>query len=87
MKLNNFSEERKKMSKLELKPCPFCGAEEIHVNRVYIYSVSNADEIVPIVVDEWADLVEVNVTCLSCGLGGYTEETEEEAIEAWNKRA
>lgn len=62
----------------ELKKCPFCSGEEIAINRIYINPIS--ETLVNILPDE------VNVTCVSCGLGGYTEETEEEAVEAWNQR-
>ena len=50
----------------ELKPCPFCGGEDLMM-----------------VDDDDYFFVGCN-TCDTCGPG---EGTEEEAIEAWNKRA
>ena len=57
-----------------LKPCPFCGGEDIGISRTYI------DPISP---DSPPD--EVYVGCSSCGIG-YIEESEKEAIELWNNR-
>ncbi len=57
------------------KPCPFCGCEEISIHRTYI------DPLTP---DSPPD--EVFVGCASCGIG-YTEETENEAVKAWNMRS
>ena len=56
----------------ELKPCPFCGTEEIHISRILFDSVSRIPD-------------KVCVSCSGCGIG-YTEETEEKAIENWNNR-
>lgn len=58
----------------ELKKCPFCGGEDITISRVYI------DPLSP---DSLPD--EVYVGCISCGIG-YTEDSEDEAIKAWNRR-
>ena len=58
-----------------LKPCPFCGTEDIGISRVYIDPISS---------DSPPD--EVHVGCNGCGIG-YTEETEEEAVESWNTRS
>jgi Lar family restriction alleviation protein len=60
---------------IELKPCPFCGGEDIDISRMYINPLSS---------DSIPD--EVTVSCISCGIG-YTEETELEAIKSWNTRA
>ena len=57
-----------------MKPCPFCGGEDIGISRIYI------DPILP---DSPPD--EVYVGCNSCGIG-YTEESEKEVIELWNTR-
>jgi Lar family restriction alleviation protein len=67
--------EKKLKIEIELKQCPFCGGEDIEINRMYINPFSP---------DSPPD--EVNVGCISCGVG-YTEESELEAIEAWNTRA
>ena len=60
---------------MELKPCPFCGTEDIQIYQTFHDPLSLLDP-----------PGEVTVTCPSCGLGGYTEETEDEAIKAWNER-
>lgn len=59
----------------KLKPCPFCGGEEINISRTYIN---------PIAPNSLPD--EVWVGCISCGIG-YTEELEVDAIKAWNTRS
>ena len=59
----------------ELKPCPFCGTEDINVVESYAipkYSKKSLPDF-------------VYVGCCGCGIG-YQEETEQEAISAWNKR-
>jgi len=62
----------------KLKPCPFCGGEDIGISRIYIDPLSD-----PLSSGRLPD--EVYVGCISCGIG-FTEETEEEAIKAWNRR-
>ena len=62
---------------MKLKPCPFCGTKDISISRTYIDPLLREDSLPD----------EVHVTCSACGLGGYAEETEEEAVEAWNRRA
>ncbi len=59
----------------ELKSCPFCGGEEI--STIESYDVPKFSK------KSLPDFVYVG--CPSCGIG-YQEETEEEAIEAWNRR-
>ena len=51
----------------EIKPCPFCGDENI---------------------DTW-DIRQEKYFCYceNCGCQGPTGKTEQEAIEAWNRRA
>ena len=58
----------------ELKPCPFCGGEEI---RIATRSIQ--------VKGDFADTIDVSVGCVSCGIGA-TAETEPEVTEAWNRR-
>jgi Lar family restriction alleviation protein len=60
---------------MELKPCPFCGGEEIDVKSRYQRTKG-----CPI------EHIESYCVCSSCGIGAH-EETEAEAIEAWNRRA
>lgn len=55
----------------ELKPCPFCGSEATINHKV--------------VLETW--IVECsNISCPASYMIGYDYDTEEEAIEAWNKR-
>lgn len=60
------------MSKVELKPCPFCGGKS------WVIKIPNESNKKYVVVCKDDD----------CGasLGNYSE-TREEAINAWNKRA
>lgn len=64
------------MSKRKLKPCPFCNTEDI--SMIKSYTKHNDD-------DDRGTLDFVYVGCAGCGIG-YHEETEEEAIKAWNTR-
>ena len=57
----------------ELKPCPFCGGEAILV------------ELTPTPYNDQL-LTYYSVGCIDCGIGFY-ENTEDEAIAAWNRRA
>ena len=60
----------------KLKPCPFCG---------------NTDELegLSVVKDRFRYSCSCNhyVHCMACFADGPPEETEEEAIKAWNERA
>lgn len=58
--------------KVELKPCPFCGGEDVS-------SFFHADRGMG---ESW------HVECLaeSCGVGTCHHETNAEAIAAWNRR-
>lgn len=59
----------------ELKPCPFCGSEEVHVTRADTsYLPANI---------KIADIV---VICEGCGATGRSETSVEKAIESWNRR-
>ena len=58
----------------ELKPCPFCGGEAIYITTAI----------------KAGDLVKefYSISCLDCNAEIYKYcKTEEEAIEAWNRRA
>lgn len=60
----------------KLKPCPFCGGEaKIH----YCAEIENA-KIRAILVNK------VGVSCNDCHVATLPYETEEKAIEAWNRR-
>lgn len=80
----------------ELKPCPFCGS-----NEVFVANPKNG-EYAPIGMKAVALLGVKKVLCLNCGMGvnfGFAQKsanwlTEEEAdqlgreaAEAWNRRA
>lgn len=63
------------MSEKELKPCPFCGAED-----EVSFGISHSklfDEI----------RTHHHVECAACGVIGPSCETDEEALEGWNRRA
>lgn len=49
----------------KLKPCPFCGGNNLSVEGITFY---------------W-------VECIDCNASISGHETEEQAIEAWNRRA
>lgn len=57
----------------ELLPCPFCGGE------------ANLDELTPTPYNDQHSTY-YSVGCINCGIGFY-ENTEDEAIAAWNSRA
>ena len=59
----------------ELKPCPFCGSEEVHTARTII------DNCPPNIA-----IANIFVMCEGCGAAGRSETTVEKAIESWNKR-
>lgn len=57
----------------ELKPCPFCGGEAYSITQF----TGSFDELV----------AHHSVSCHGCGVVAFHEETEAEAIDAWNTRA
>ena len=59
---------------VDLKPCPFCGGEAELVEH----------EVVGYQTDFYVECVTCD--CIMC-MGGLCYPTENEAIEAWNKRA
>ena len=70
----------------ELKPCPFCG-------RKNAATLSNCTECSPCVDEPPCDgcnwkkyLIVCNVTLGGCGASSGLYDTEEKAIQAWNKR-
>jgi Lar family restriction alleviation protein len=58
----------------KLKPCPFCGRAKGYLTRLAIYSA-------PQIIDT------ITVACGSCGATCGTFSNNEDAIEAWDKRA
>lgn len=60
----------------ELKPCPFCGAKaEIFLHGFYSEKTQDFND------------KTYGVICDSCGSQGYQfYETEQQAIDAWNRR-
>lgn len=56
----------------ELKPCPFCGGNNVGVWHEFWYVAER---------DDYA------VQCYDCHFGLSIKHTEKEAIEAWNRRA
>jgi Lar family restriction alleviation protein len=65
---------------VELKPCPFCGGEAEMVDARKLLVVSKYSYIIP---------YSVRCSNRKCGVKPYTEYsgTEQEAIDAWNRRA
>ena len=57
----------------ELKPCPFCGGEDLEIDHAPTYDVHHSDV--------------YELHCPDCGGRGGEEWTEAEAIAAWNTRA
>lgn len=57
----------------ELKPCPFCGDEDLEIDHAPTYDVHHPDV--------------YEVHCVECGGRGGEGWTEAEAIAAWNTRA
>lgn len=59
---------------IELKPCPFCGSDEID------FQWGTTDR----------EGTPLNAYCFNCGVSGpwiyTTSDTEFKAVEAWNKR-
>ena len=62
----------------ELKPCPFCGGEDVEV--INALEAQPEMELVGLTKDNW------NVVCNECYAAGGTQRTALEAIEAWNRR-
>ena len=60
------------MINIKLLPCPFCGGE------------ANLDELTPTPYNDQHSTY-YSVGCINCGIGFY-ENTEDEAIAAWNRR-
>lgn len=56
-----------------LKPCPHCKESQLRISEVWTSRKSET-------VSEFA------VDCMSCGASGGYYDTEEQAIEAWNRR-
>ena len=54
----------------ELKPCPFCGGNNIEVMRVFTVK----------------SRYEFEVFCLTCKAAGPSGYRPDEAIDAWNRR-
>lgn len=59
----------------ELKPCPFCGGEDIDGD--FVIGHQGGDITKPLVASG----------CWNCSACGPDKPTKQEAIEAWNKRA
>lgn len=59
------------MSKIKLKPCPFCGGEaEMFSWQAHINDVNHLD-----------------LACTNCGARFHDVSSEKEAFEVWNRRA
>jgi len=62
----------------ELKPCPFCGSEAI------IYTIPPHKHAIATFMPDYEGGAFVECTDCTCGI---TADTEQQAIEAWNRRA
>ena len=59
------------MDKIKLKPCPFCGSAQVAFFRC-----------------EWRERMIISgMVCLECRSMGPKVPSEEQAVEAWNRRA
>ena len=59
------------MTNNELKPCPFCGGEAVKKQWFALFH------------EEYTDYT---CCCVDCGITTKSCETEQEAIESWNRR-
>ena len=60
-----------KPKKQQLKPCPFCVADEgsgIHIETI------------------WDDKEKFRIMCENCGVSTWDFKSIEQAVEAWNRR-
>ena len=67
----------------ELKPCPFCGGE------ADIYDYETEHDIYDSYTLGYVDteiITKYVCVCPACGASGAEQTSEEEAIEAWNRR-
>ncbi len=66
---------------MEFQRCPFCGSDEIYT---FHYQAKRSKALFGEY--DWRNAF--GIGCNGCGIEGtYAWDTEEEAIEAWNKRA
>ena len=71
----------KKMNKIELKPCPFCG----RTDKLIIHEVSQRLDDTDI--KQYAVVCNTSGDNTGCGANcGYEHFTKQDAIAAWNKR-
>ena len=63
----------------ELKPCPFCGEQNLSISMA-CWSIAQEDDKL-----QWVDYW--YVVCGKCGTKSYQYGTETLAAEAWNRRA
>ena len=58
----------------KLKPCQFCGSEEITLHKAYAYELGGCK-------------MRFYAVCMGCHTqGGATQSTRKDAIAAWNRR-
>lgn len=66
----------------KLKPCPFCGGEDIEISKTWFSSSVPGTNVEATIPDR------VGVFCMSCGIGYYNKDsTMQYIIDEWNKRA
>ena len=74
------------MGEIELKPCPFCGGTKIFVGSVAkIELMDKYDENYDLYNSQFQAVCDYNVG--GCGASSGVRESEDIAIEAWNRRA
>jgi Lar family restriction alleviation protein len=72
-----FDGRRRKMEKLYLKPCPFCGkSEAVLAEGAFVAEGEEGDDLF---VQKW-------VECQNCGALGPPTDRREEAAKSWNER-
>ena len=72
----------KKMNKIELKPCPFCGRSDTLSIHEVIRRLDDTD------IKQYTVICNTSGDNAGCGANcGYRHFAKQDAIEAWNKRA
>jgi Lar family restriction alleviation protein len=61
---------------MKLKPCPFCGSEDLRISK--LPKISN--DLITF------EMIPSCVSCMTCGADGPKAAYVDDVIEAWNQR-